>query len=274
MSNPQPRDFEILRGPSYWKEFHEARRARLARAEVSSSTGQTFHALSQPDMVYTFVPGRQAPIVSVSGAPRRKGSTITTGGGAVRSKKSHAYVPHSGTNTHVAALTHEETQLLCRLRRSHKQRLIEAARHGYLREPGNFVGQSDDDIRAHLKTPRGKEQLAAAEKRTAESWDAKGRAERAAAAREGREEEGDALQLADAEEARRTRGPRSRHDRALFEAHLAQKTALIFMNRLDVRAKGWGLYDTAVNGRALPHCSFVVLPGSLPDFSRLAFREG
>ncbi|KAJ7030305.1 hypothetical protein C8F04DRAFT_1186933 [Mycena alexandri] len=170
MSNAPARDFEILHGPSYWKDFHERRRARLARAALVSSngSGETFHAISQPDMVYTFVPGRPDPIVTLSGAPQQKPAAPRSGGGVVRHTKD----------------------------RAHTQAMVDIVRR---KEPGDFVGKSDAEIRAHMKTPRGKKQLAAANEASAKHW---------AAREEARKAEGDALQLADAEEVRRTRGAR------------------------------------------------------------------
>ncbi|KAJ7036479.1 hypothetical protein C8F04DRAFT_1181478 [Mycena alexandri] len=209
------RDFEILRGPSYWKDFHERRRARLARAEMQvANGGETFHALSNADRVYTFVPGRTDPIVTISGAPGVK-STTQQPTGVVRAK--NAYTPPSGSNTHFAVLTREEQQMWRQLKRGREIALMKAVRRGYLREPGNFVGKTDDEIRAHLKTERGKAQLAAAQKRTDEFWAEKGRRERAGRAT--RVEDEGYRQIAGADEAARLRGPRESHNSALLLAH-------------------------------------------------------
>ncbi|KAJ7156375.1 hypothetical protein C8R46DRAFT_1226596 [Mycena filopes] len=144
MSNTPARDFEVLRSGSYWKDFHEARHARLARAAAPPQHNlhaPTFHALSHPDMVYTFVPGRNQPIVTLAGAPRPKPTTRRTEGGVVRQR--NAYTAPSGTNTHLASHARDDKETLRRLRQSQTQRLVEMAR---------------------TKTARGKEQLAVAHK--------------------------------------------------------------------------------------------------------------
>ncbi|KAJ7029734.1 hypothetical protein C8F04DRAFT_1187411 [Mycena alexandri] len=56
------RDFEYIRSPSWWKDFHDQKRRRKEQANTQHLElvpGQ------QQGPIYTFVPGRSAPLVSV-----------------------------------------------------------------------------------------------------------------------------------------------------------------------------------------------------------------
>ncbi|KAJ7713538.1 hypothetical protein B0H16DRAFT_1743240 [Mycena metata] len=181
----------------------------------AANGGETFHALSNADRVYTFIPGRPDPIVTMSGPPCVK-STTQQPTGVVRAKK-NVYTPPSGSNTHLAVLTREEQQMWLQLKQGREAALMKSVRRGYLREPGNFVGKTDEEVRAHLKTERGKAQLVAAQKRSDEFWAEKGRRERAGGAT--RVEDEGYRQIAGADEAAQLRGPRESHNSALLLAH-------------------------------------------------------
>ncbi|KAJ7174321.1 hypothetical protein C8R46DRAFT_1214534 [Mycena filopes] len=224
MNNGVARDFEIVRSGSWWKDFHERRRARRLATPASASTSNrdmpTFHALSQPDMAYTFVPGRAQPITRVVGAPRPPPTAPRTGGGVVRQR--NTYVPPRGTNTYLASRARDDEVTLHRLTQSKNQRLVDKARRGYLKEAGNFVGQSDDEILAYLKTPRGRAELAAAEAANVRS--SRDKLQRAQEGG-GVVSEGMRLQLEFAQEIERVRGPRGQHDRALCAAQKRRSAA-------------------------------------------------
>ncbi|KAJ7817569.1 hypothetical protein B0H13DRAFT_2379552 [Mycena leptocephala] len=160
MSNKRRPGFEIMCSATYWKEFHEARRAREARAANCA----TNNADTLTGDVYTFVPGRDEPFVSVAGAPRRSAAKSARSGPATGStRKKKVYTPPKGSNSILASRAHADEMLMRNLALGRAQSRIQMARRGHLNEPGNFVGKTDAEIIAHMKTPRGQQQLADAQ---------------------------------------------------------------------------------------------------------------
>ncbi|KAJ7724198.1 hypothetical protein B0H16DRAFT_1472469 [Mycena metata] len=65
MPAPPPRDFEIIRSASWWKEFHERKKKRKEREEVAKRPHLELAPGQQQSPLITFVPGRSVPIISV-----------------------------------------------------------------------------------------------------------------------------------------------------------------------------------------------------------------
>ncbi|KAJ7796111.1 hypothetical protein B0H14DRAFT_2620205 [Mycena olivaceomarginata] len=195
MSSKRRPGFELVHSGTWWKDFHAARRERQARAANSFLDNAPPNLLT--GTTYTFVPGQNMPIVTVAGAPARKSAPSVSA--AKIAKTTCAYVAPSGRNTILATRTRQEKQVLERLtsrdnttrprdgsseitrpfveernrvRSLHfsvwvtatnggAQARIRMARNGYLGKAQDFATQTDDEILAYLKTPRGKELLAA-----------------------------------------------------------------------------------------------------------------
>lgn len=63
---PAPaRDFEIIRPASWWKDFHERKKRERERQEQRQRPSLDLAPGQQQSPLWTFVPGRSAPIVSV-----------------------------------------------------------------------------------------------------------------------------------------------------------------------------------------------------------------
>ncbi|KAJ7835916.1 hypothetical protein B0H14DRAFT_3461000 [Mycena olivaceomarginata] len=182
MSHKRKPGFEIVHSGTWWKEFHEARRARAHVAHTAQYPSNNGDALT--GNVYTFVPGCAAPFVQVAGAPRATRKSAPSFSAARITSTRNASIAPRGSNSILACRTHEENNVLVRLARTRAERdasfgigrgddvlksfvasrnraKISMARKGYLQEPGNFEGKTDDEILAHLKTQRGQQQLAA-----------------------------------------------------------------------------------------------------------------
>ncbi|KAJ7736395.1 hypothetical protein B0H14DRAFT_3516555 [Mycena olivaceomarginata] len=178
MSHKRKPGFEIVHSGTWWKEFHEARRAHAARsAQAAQHPSNNADALT--GNVYTFAPGCAAPFVQVAGAPRTARKSAPSFSAARMASTKNASTAPRGSNSILACRAREEHNLLARLARSRagrdaalgigstddvavrNQSRISMARKGYLQEAGNFADKTDDEILAHLKTPRGQEQLSA-----------------------------------------------------------------------------------------------------------------
>ncbi|KAJ7074822.1 hypothetical protein B0H15DRAFT_957016 [Mycena belliarum] len=59
------KDGKILRSRSYWADFHQARAARRARANGTFHDHNSLGPLQAQAPIYTFVPNRVAPLVTV-----------------------------------------------------------------------------------------------------------------------------------------------------------------------------------------------------------------
>ncbi|KAJ7810839.1 hypothetical protein B0H14DRAFT_2607006 [Mycena olivaceomarginata] len=183
MSSKHKPGFEIVHSGTWWKDFHAARRERQARAANGLSPNAP-NSLTRT--TYTFVPGQDAPIVTVAGAPVRPVRKSAPSVSAAKiAKMKCAYVAASGSNTILTTRTRQEKQVLKRLAshdstprprdnssadpRESMRPFIEErnwghicmARAGYLGDVQNFVAQTDEEILAYLKTLRGRELLAA-----------------------------------------------------------------------------------------------------------------
>ncbi|KAJ7839971.1 hypothetical protein B0H14DRAFT_3458424 [Mycena olivaceomarginata] len=175
MSNKRKPGFEIIHSGTWWKGFHAARRERQARAANGFSPNAP-NSLTRT--TYTFVPGQDAPIVTVAGAPVRPVRKSAPSVSAAKIAKTKcAYVAASGSNTILATRVRQK-QVLKRLTRhdsaprprdnssadpprEYEAGHIRMARAGYLGDAQNFVAQTDEEILAYLKTLRGRELLAA-----------------------------------------------------------------------------------------------------------------
>ncbi|KAJ7044205.1 hypothetical protein C8F04DRAFT_1250803 [Mycena alexandri] len=63
--NTPARDFEIIRPASWWKDFHERKKRERERQEQRQRPSLDLAPGQQQSPLWTFVPGRSAPIVSV-----------------------------------------------------------------------------------------------------------------------------------------------------------------------------------------------------------------
>ncbi|KAJ7814398.1 hypothetical protein B0H14DRAFT_2604156 [Mycena olivaceomarginata] len=147
MSSKHKLGFGIVHSGTWWKDFHAAQRERQARAANGFSPNVPN---SLTGTIYMFVPGQDAPIVTVAGAPVRplRKSALSVSAAKIAKTKC-AYVAASGSNTILATRAQEE-----------KQGHICMARAGYLGDTQNFVALTDEEILAYLKTLRGRELLA------------------------------------------------------------------------------------------------------------------
>ncbi|KAJ7743539.1 hypothetical protein B0H14DRAFT_2637452 [Mycena olivaceomarginata] len=156
MSSKCKPGFEIVHSGTWWKDFHAARRERQARAANGFSPNAPN---SLTGTTYTFVPGQDAPIVTVAGAPVRP----------VR-KSAPSWQQHHPHDSHPAGETGPRADWPATIAlpdraitappiptRGH----IRMARAGYLGDVQNFVAQTDEEILAYLKMLRGRELLAA-----------------------------------------------------------------------------------------------------------------
>ncbi|KAJ7475638.1 hypothetical protein B0H11DRAFT_2235339 [Mycena galericulata] len=178
---------EILRSGSYWKDFHAARAARATRLAPPNWNASFSHPLSDADKITTIVPGRSQPLVRIANAPAPR-RPKSTGADTTRSKP--VYTPNRGTNSILACRERDDEKLLAALASSRArtpaavpraglseddaaaiQKLVHAranafaamARKGRLGEPAaTFTAMTDDEVKAWLKTPLGKERLEAA----------------------------------------------------------------------------------------------------------------
>ncbi|KAJ7028792.1 hypothetical protein C8F04DRAFT_1265545 [Mycena alexandri] len=62
---PPARDFETLHPASWWKDFHERKKREKERQEALKRPSLQLAPGQQQSPIYTFVPGRAAPIVSI-----------------------------------------------------------------------------------------------------------------------------------------------------------------------------------------------------------------
>ncbi|KAJ7481077.1 hypothetical protein B0H11DRAFT_1915647 [Mycena galericulata] len=179
----------ILRSAGYWKDFHASKAARATRVAPPNWNASVQHPLSDAELITTFVPGRSRPIVRVANMPTpQPASSENTG--PITTRQKPFYTPTRGSNSILACREHDDERLLAALSASSKrtadagalpgapakgaaalQQLVRAratyharmARKGILGEPAEtFVNMSDDEVKAWLKTPHGREKLKAA----------------------------------------------------------------------------------------------------------------
>jgi hypothetical protein len=107
--------YEILHSGTWWKDFHAAHRARQARQATTASNagGHRLGHVEEAGSVYTFIPGRDEPFVTVPGVPSAMPrQSQNSGASSKRLRRKNAYTPLSGNDTILASRAHAEEVLL------------------------------------------------------------------------------------------------------------------------------------------------------------------